>query len=434
MKKDLTPFPGSRLARLAFAATFLLSACGKESFETINTVSTSEAPGYFALAPKVDIVLAQDNTGSMSEIYSQMGTEVPRFLSSLERTGWDYHFASIPLTSTSSNPGRLFSQIVASKQDRNWGLTEWMIPYPGALFNDEDPGTIDSLFFRRPSEYTDYRNYLRPTNTLRGIEPGLETLYHQLSEQLVDTGFHRDDAMLVILVVGNGEDTSGRKICRRNDGYEGPCDVLGSSATPIRCGSPELSLSDNCKIGSFVSSVNATGTAAYAREYYKQELQALRPSAQQVRLYAAVSQGGTCYGQASSAGSQYWAISSAMGGVPQNICTTPASAVLSRVQSSLETQRLSLFKVLLTMDSEPDLSTIEVIRYINGDSSRPVTIPKSDTNGWSFAGYVQNLPSIITSAGAEMNRATGWAVRLNGTARLSGADTAQVKYKARGAQ
>ena len=81
----------SRLARaaLAFVAAAALSACGKESFETISTASTVAAPGYFTLAPKVDILLAQDNTGSMSEIYSQMGTEVPRFLANLEKTGWD---------------------------------------------------------------------------------------------------------------------------------------------------------------------------------------------------------------------------------------------------------------------------------------------------------------------------------------------------------
>jgi hypothetical protein len=424
---------------LTLAAAATLSACGKESFQTISTVSVAEAPGYFTLAPKVDILLAQDNTGSMSEIYSQMGTEVPRFLSNLAATGWDYHFASIPLTSSSTTPGKLFSQIVASRQDRNWGQSDWLVPFPGALFTDSDPSTIAPSFFRRPSDYSDYRNYLRPSNVLRGLEPGLETIHGQLAGQMAGTGFHRDDAMLVILVVGNGDDTSGRKICRRlsNNGtsyYEAPCDYpTMSSGTPIRCGSSTGSLADGCRIGTFTSADHAAGTAGYVREYYKQQFQALRPNPEQVRLHAAISfSGGTCYGAAASAGAQYDAIARDMKGNSQNICTTPASVVLSTIQNSLETQRLSLFTVYLTMASEPDTSTIEVIKYVNGDIDRAVTIPKSDTNGWSYAGRIENEPSIVTSSGVAMNRATGWAVQLNGSARLSGSDTARVNFKPRG--
>lgn len=425
----------SRLARaaLAFVAAAALSACGKESFETISTASTVAAPGYFTLAPKVDILLAQDNTGSMSEIYSQMGTEVPRFLANLEKTGWDYHFASVPLTTSLTNPGRLFSQVVASKQDRNWGPASWLVPYPGALFTDSDPGTIASSFFRRPSDYSDYRNYLRPSNSLRGVEPGLETLTTQLTGQMDGTGFHRDDAMLVILVVGNGEDTSGRKICRRNDGYEAPCDApTMNSATPVRCGSSGLSLEDNCRIGTFVSTEHAPGTAGYVRDYYLQQIQALRPSADQVRIYAAVSDGGPCYGYPSSDGAQYAAMASATGTVRKNICTTPASTVLSQIQDSLEIQRMSLFTVYLTMENEPDTSTIQVVKYVNGEAGSPVTIPQDATNGWSYAGRIDNEPSIVTAGGVAMNRASGWAVRLNGTARLAGSDTARVTYKPRG--
>ncbi len=434
MQSHLNPLLRSRFARagVALAMAAVLSACGKESFETIKTVSIAEAPGYFTLAPKVDILLAQDNTGSMSEIYSQMGAEVPRFLSNLSATGWDYHFASIPLTTSSSTPGRLFSQIVASKQDRNWGESEWIVPFPGALFTDSDPGTIAASFFRRPSDYTDYRNYLRPSNTLRGLEPGLETLHGQLAGQMAGTGFHRDDAMLVILVVGNGDDTSGRKICRRSDGYEAPCDApTMASTTPVRCGSPSLSLANDCRIGTYASATHAAGTSGYVREYYKGQLEILRTSTQQVRMYAAVSEGGNCYGSNSTAGTQYSALAGALGGTTQNICTTSASTVLSRIQSSLEVQRLSLFTVFLTMDSEPDESTIEVIKYVNGDPSRAVTIPKSATNGWTYAERIVNEPSIVTSSGVAMNRATGWAVELHGTARLSGADTARVNFKPR---
>ncbi|MBU6376562.1 MAG: hypothetical protein KGQ59_11240, partial [Bdellovibrionales bacterium] len=129
-----------------------LGACGKQSFETISTASVSEAPGYFTLAPKVDILLAQDNTGSMKEIYPQIGSEVPKFLNNLANSGWDYHFAAIPLTPHRS--GALFNQIVASKHDRNWGESQWIQPYPGAAFGDLDPSQILANFFKIPSAYT----------------------------------------------------------------------------------------------------------------------------------------------------------------------------------------------------------------------------------------------------------------------------------------
>lgn len=418
---------------ISFLLIAFLSGCGKESFETISTVKEEEAPGYFTLAPKLDIVLAQDNTGSMSEIYNQMGAEVPRFLKNLSSTGWDYHFVSMPLTNASSTSGRLFSQIVASKQDRNWGAAEWISPYPGANFSDLESGTVSSTFFRTPSEYTDYRNYLRPSNSLSGVEPGLETIRSQLVSQMSGTGFHRNDAMLLILVVGNGDDTSGRMICRRSDGYEGPCDSGGmSSSTPVRCGTPGLSVSNSCQIGAFTSSSHQPGTAGYARDYYQQALTSLRPSSDQVRVYAAVSNGGNCYGFNSKSGSQYKALAAELNGdknIDLNICASSASSVLSKIQESLEIQRMSLFTVYLMMDSQPDESTIEVIRYPSGDSSRPVIVPKDAVNGWSFAGRIENEPRIITPSGVALNRASGWAVKLNGSAILSGKDTGRVTYK-----
>ncbi|MBU6374826.1 MAG: hypothetical protein KGQ59_02415, partial [Bdellovibrionales bacterium] len=322
-----------------------------------------------------------------------------------------------------------------------WGESQWIQPYPGAAFGDLDPSQILANFFKIPSAYTDYRDNLAPSLAPVGAEPGLATITEQLKDHLIGTGFHRDDALLVVIVLGNGDDTSGRMICRRSDGFQGPCDAGGmaSAGTTITsCGSPALPASHapaGCSTGSSLgsySSTYATSAAQSARNYYRTQIQSLRTNPAQVVVHAAVATGGTCYSQDSYTGYQYSRFASETGGTQQNFCASQTSAMLKNIQQSLETKRLDLFTVYLLTDVEPDEATIEVVRYPGGDTSRPVTISKSDTNGWSYEGRIENQPRVVTAAGVAMNRATGWAVRLNGTARLKGNDTARVVYKPRG--
>ena len=451
-----------KMSLLAAAATttLALSGCGKQTFETVSSVSQNQAPGFFQIAPKVDILLAQDNTGSMHSIYNDIGSQMPAFLDQLAASGWDYHFASIPLTSNNMNQ-QLFSEVLASKQDRNWGISDWLAPFPGAQFNDPDSGEVAASYFRKPFEYTDYHTKLYPTTSLNGMEPGLENIRLQLKNHMGASNFHRPDAMLVVIVVGNGNDTSGVKICRRFDGVEAPCELSGmggSSSTLATCaslpsslrdsfgnptvtcvsscgGTPGLSVANNCSPGALASNPgNLTpGTYAYAREFYKQELQTLRPSSSQVKLYAAVStQSGSsnCYGAASFAGTQYISTASSLGGTSHNICSSGAASVLESIRSSLQVQKMALRTIYLMMDGEPDVSSIRVVRYIDGDRNRPEEIQQSATNGWTYAGLIVDQPRVVTDTAnpVAMNRATGYAVRLNGTARLSGADTAEVTF------
>ena len=212
---------------------------------------------------------------------------------------------------------------------------------------------------------------------------------------------------------------------------------MGGSGTSVsHCGTPGLELSSSCSPGSLNSGSPSltAGTYAYAREYYKQRLQSLRPSPSQVKLYAAVSTlGGQCYGSSSSAGTQYAALAGEMGGTSHNICSAGAASVLSSIRSSLQVTRMALRTVYLMLDREPELSTIRVIRYVDGDRNRAVEIPQDDANGWSYAGMITDQPRVVTDGPnpATMNTATGWAVRLNGSARLLGADTAEVRFQRR---
>jgi hypothetical protein len=89
--------------------------------------------------------------------------------------------------------------------------------------------------------------------------------------------------------------------------------------------------------------------------------------------------------------------------------------------------KLSFRKKFLVMGTEPNPATIKVVRYINGESSRAEVIPQNPTNGWTYVGYRTNQNTI--DAPLEMEPATGYMVQLHGTAKLMGADTADITYQ-----
>src|SRR5689334_13990319 len=103
----------------------LLSACGKTEFNTLNTTQNLNGPGNFIIPPKVDILMVEDDTGSMHEAYSKIASETREFLNYLDRSEWNYHFAAMPLTRY-----RAIRQSVGSIYDSNRG-SSWKPSYPG---------------------------------------------------------------------------------------------------------------------------------------------------------------------------------------------------------------------------------------------------------------------------------------------------------------
>ena len=61
-----------------------------------------------------------------------------------------------------------------------------------------------------------------------------------------------------------------------------------------------------------------------------------------------------------------------------------------------------------------------------------MVVPRSRTNGWSYAGYVENQP--VIDQPVLMSPATGYAIELHGDAQLYGDDRADVTAKPKGAQ
>lgn len=396
---------------LATSAMSLLTGCGKTAFMVSSATQRQQAPGNFIVPPKVDILLAEDDTGSIKEVYGAIAQQVPGFLAGLESKGWDYHFATAALTTD-----RTLDQVTASKHDGNWG-TLWQPPYPGALPNG--PGTILSSLFRTTSQYTDFISYADTTNAGNGNEPGLETIRRALYNRAAGTNFLRPDAMLVVLVLGNGEDTSKVNYCNRGDGVTVPCESVGAPA---------------CSDISQAYPGSTCGSRNVSFNWYKSQLQALKASPSQLKVYSAVApyQTSNCLGSRSYAGGRYIQMATETGGEAYDVCSRNISGVLSSLSSSLQATKLAMRTRYLFIDQAPEVSTIQVVKYVGGDASQAVTIPMDATNGWTYAGYVSNVYAIDSPV--NMNLSSGYAIELHGSAKLQGEDLADVTYKHEGAQ
>jgi hypothetical protein len=415
------------LGALIVASSLALSACGSQNYQSTETTSQSQAPGTFAVAPKIDIILVEDDTGSMFEPYTQISTEVSNFITAMGAQNWDYHFAIIPLTTNTP-----FTQALASQHDVNWG-SYWQAPYPGAPESasvaDSLPSSIFTILSPQQNGGTTYSGLSAPyfdgyvqdtniNNSLNGAEPGFINLTTQIQTQIASAGFVRKDATLAVIFVGNGNDTSYVNFCKRADNVEVPCEQV---AVPVcTTTQPPFIISSN---GS-----SQCQSAQLSFNYFETQLNQFKAG---VRIYSADAMEttyGGCDGGNATQGARYQELAAATGGTSYDVCSQPLTNILSDVQNNLSQVVLSYVQSYVVVDPSiaPDPTTIQVQRYIGGNSSDAVTIPQSATNGWSYIGY--QTENLITSPIA-MDSQTGYMIQLNGTAQLTGQDTAFVTYK-----
>jgi hypothetical protein len=386
----------SALLACALAAV----GCSRQAYVVGRNASSQAAPGSFIIPPKVDILLAQDDTGSAFEPFRYLDPQMKSFLGQLDGKTWDYHFATIPLT----DMNRAVSQVAASRYDSHWGA-DWLIPYPWSppFAGAPDPRTssIPASVFRATADYGDFLDFGQ-INRSTALEPTFSAIDDAFHRRLDGTGFLRDDAMLVIIIAANGDDTSGVNICTRSDNYQYPC-------------------RDQAYYDSLTAYENAF-------KHYK-------GSPDQVRVYSLVSPnrytGLGCMGGNANPGSRYIEIARRTGGQSYDICTQPIGNVLTSLASHLTAQRLDFETHYLFIEETPQVDSIEVTVYRGGDAGRSELIPMDPDNGWTYADYLTNVYAIDYPF--EMNLSSGYAIELHGAARLKGADRADVTYKPAGA-
>lgn len=377
------------------------------------SASPSADPHLSQVPPKVDVLLVEDDTGSMDSIYSQVTAQIPPFLQNLQSTGWDYNFTTVPLTTYQS-----ITQVVGSVYDPNWGA-QWVAPFPGAT--PQNTESINPSFFVTPTYYTGFLQLSNVNNYLNGLEPAFTNVTNELYNATPGTGFLRKDAMLVVLLVSNGNDTSLVNFCVRDPSIPADVAVPCEQATQPN-GSPYPA----CTSLSQAGVANPTcGSEAISFQYYLSQFQSLKNDPNLIQFYSIVSNetlsNGSCEGGNATQGTRYQQMSTALNGSSYDICNGGnLSNILGNVATSLQSVKQSTLTHYLPISSAALPSSIVVTR------NDGVVIPEDPVNGWSYSGQV--IAGYIIDYPVNMDAFTGYAVELNGTARLTGSQTATVTY------
>ncbi len=387
-----------------------LSACGPQVFVPSAVTSAQTSPGGMNIPPKVDIVMGISQNGTMKNIYTGINQEIPAFIQGLQTSGWDYRFVTIPLSQymPGSNPGfaPVAKRVSVSQYDATYHqYGSWISPYPGADPSNPALSIFNSLFsptFQIVGEDPAHND---------GHETGLQNEMDFLNRADVNMannpdgtnqGFLRPDAVLAVITLSNGTDTSG--------GSWGPV-WNGTGWSPT----------DTNFLNNFRSSLLALKSN----------------NASLLKYFSLVAHNTTvCRGYNSWPGSRYEQITSMINqntdctanGTCIDICNTQLSSALSSVAQNLQSARLSFEKNYLVIGSEPDVGSIIVNKIHNGVSTK---LAQDSNNGWTYEGYLTNQPTI--DAPIAMANATGYMIKLHGSATLIGDDSSKITYTNNGA-
>ena len=131
-----------RIPLLIASTLAALSGCGHPTFGVVQSQQDSGPAGGQSIAPKVDLLLAVDNTGSTYSVQAHLNSAIAGFLAQLNSENWDFRVTAIPLTGTPS-----ITRISASKYDSN--SANWVPPYPGPT----QTSTIPHSMYVAPADY-----------------------------------------------------------------------------------------------------------------------------------------------------------------------------------------------------------------------------------------------------------------------------------------
>ena len=381
------------------ALTLSTLGCSKQAFQVGQVSQQTDGPGKFTIPAKIDILLAQDNTGSMHESLAQFQSQLPGFLDGLEKKGWDYRFAITPLAYHSLSNARPLNQIQAARYDANWlSLGMWVEPFPSAF--PHEPSSVSTSYFRTPWEYGHYLTQADMDITLNNKENGFEVIYHALTDLAPGTGFIRDDATTVVIAASNEDDDSGVNYCTRpSDGFVGPCDLIGQ---------PD---------GSYYGSL----------EEYQQLFTDFHNSNASIGLqfHSAVGfqDNVFCLGGMARRGHRYIAMAGLLGGQAQDVCSTPLHQVLNSISDRIDELRLDFIMGYLVVGIEPLLNSIKIVKYPGGDVSQAYEVP---LDGWEYIGYQEQFPVIESPKPAD--KRSGFFIKLKGAHKLFGYDAADIFF------
>lgn len=378
------------LSKVLTAALILSlhTGCGRQEFVGAGQLINAPAAGYYMAPPKVDILFMQDDTGAGMEAFNDLKAQTPQFLERLESLGWDYRFVSNPISEILP-----LRQVAVSRYDGNYAQLNanlWKAPFPGAL-PDMAGLSIAPHLFRASSAYTGFSDISSYRRDLGRVEPGLQTASQFLTQSGI-SDFLRPDAILLVLYTSYGEDTSGVQFESRGDGYSQPTAASLESSFQV----------------------------------YLNQMHRLKPTTSLVQVHALVSPRARtdCGNGAAYAGSRYIRMANSFAGATMDICSTPVSQALDRIQGKLAVTKHAYRTRNLVLASEPDVATLKITVTREG-SSQPEILSANSSSGFVYRGR-GTAPQFDRPVA--MHTLTGYIVELSDDKALVGNDKVKVEY------
>ena len=318
----------------ALASVTMLSSCDKggSSFSVLSDSSSFQQTAVYQ-PRKLDVLFLVDNSGSMSSSQNNLAANFSSFIDRFITKGYDFKIA---VGTTDAYYGDQFLSTGCSLCTVNQTrFRSGVAPSPVYVIdkNNYDLG-LASEVTRLKSEFS--------ANVKVGISgSGDERAFSSIKALLnssLNSGFHRSDAYLAIIVVSDEEDFS-------QDNY-----TMNETYT-----NPALHT-----VQSYKDFLN-TFTGAQSGVDYSVSTISILDSTCLATL-----------GSGRKIGQRYMQLADLTGGTKNSLCA-PFDTTLDNISSTIEGQAQALF----TLTKKPIISSIRVV--IDGN-----LVPQSDTNGWSY--------------------------------------------------
>jgi hypothetical protein len=357
-----------KLLPVGTLALALLPGCAKDNFQKLNYTASAVAGQYNYVSPKLDVVIFQDNSSSMIQPNAIVQSQLNGFLSGLQ-SSWDYRFIVLPLQSTQPIGSKY---VVAADCSSVHGVANCLSPSQIGAFNGlgGNSGWITSI-----------------DSSIGSTDYGFQNMASNISA-LNNAGFLRQDAVVAMVVVSNGEDISGGvNYITRPDGSSGGIDYNGAQT-----------------IASFNSYYN----------WFK----AMKAAVPLVRMYAAVSSStnNNCYGGRAFMGERYMTMAQDLGGMSVDICSGSLNQVLNDFSGQLQTvTQVIAFNYIVLPDQPSHINAV----YKNGQTIDP--------SNWKYVGYLNNQATSYYPASGNVR--SGYMIQLLNGTDYKGSDQISVDYQ-----
>ena len=318
------------------SSVLLLSACDKggSNFSVLSTSSQFQQETTY-VPRKLDVLFVVDNSGSMSSSQASLATNFPSFIDYFKNKGYDFRIA---VTTTDAYYGDQF--VTNGCSLCNVGQTKFRSgANPKVYILDNTTPNLETVFSQNVNVGT----------TGSGDERAFSSFEAALSSPL-NTGFHRSDAYLAVIMVSDEEDFSHNDI-NLNESYTQPTLHTVASYKSFL----EIFTGGQSSVDFSVSTISVLDAACR-----------------------------TALGAGRKIGTRYMQLADLTGGTKNSLCNT-FDLILNNISTYIANQIVAQFLLTRT----PIVSSIRV--SIDG-----ILISEDSSNGWSY----NPATNLITIQGA----------------------------------